>query len=140
VTPLHDNISPRPHQHPITDYDLNRIMLLLFRIVSNFCIQSFRCKDWCISQSCAFHFNVIQESNLRLFIHPIQRMMIALIVAASAVVSSLHFEKRKNKVLGDELIMLLLFKDYCKLTYPPPPPPYPYCKGSTFEKKKTTKS
>jgi len=67
-------------------------------------------------------------------------MMIALIVAASAVVSSLHFEKRKNKVLGDELIMLLLFKDYCKLTYPPPPPPYPYCKGSTFEKKKTTKS
>lgn len=83
---------------------------------------NYRCKDWCISQSCAFHFNVIQESNLRLFIHPIQRMLIALIVAASSVVSSLHFEKRKNKVLGDELIMLLLFKDYCKLTYPPPPP------------------
>ena len=82
---------------------------------------NYRCKDWCISQSCAFHFNVIQESNLRLFIHPIQRMMIALIVAASSVVSSLHFEKRKNRVLGDELIMLLLFKDYCKLTYPPPP-------------------
>lgn len=132
-------INRHPHHRLLISTESCYCCFVLFQ-TSAFNHSNYRCKDWCISQSCAFHFNVIQESNLRLFIHPIERMMIALIVAASSVVSSLHFEKRKNKVLGDELIMLLLFKDYCKLTYPPPPPPYPYCKESTFEKKKTTKS
>lgn len=85
------NFSPSPstsHHRLLISTESCYCCFVLFQ-TSAFNHSNYRCKDWCISQSCAFHFNVIQESNLRLFIHPIQRMMIALIVAASSVVSSI---------------------------------------------------
>mmetsp|Transcript_12825 Transcript_12825/g.19089 ORF Transcript_12825/g.19089 Transcript_12825/m.19089 type:complete len:124 (+) Transcript_12825:64-435(+) len=73
VTPLHDKISPHPHQptspsQALISTESCYCCFVLFQ-TSAFIIPITAVKiGVCISQSCAIHFNVIQESN-RVF-HP----------------------------------------------------------------------